>query len=94
MGFSITDDIKSITEMKKNATQVLQQVHTTGRPVVLTVNGKAEAVLVDAREYEHMTQALAMMKLLLTAEQDIKQGNVRDASTFFEEFRREKNVSR
>ena len=93
MTISITDDIKSITELKQNAAQILQQVHNTGRPVVLTVNGKAEAVLLEAKEYERMTQALAMMKLILTAENDVKEGKVRDATAFFEEFRRGKELS-
>lgn len=94
MNISITEDIKSVTELKKNATQILQHVHNTGRPVVLTVNGKAEAVLIEAKEYERMVQALATMQGILTAEDDIKQGKVRDATTFFEEFRHGKEVSR
>ena len=70
----------------------MRQVHETGRPVVLTVNGKAEAVLLDAKEYERMAEALAMMKLQLRAEQDVKQEKMSDAATFFEEFRREKDI--
>ncbi len=93
MAINITEDIKSVTDLKKNTMQLMRQVQDTGRPVVLTVNGKAEAVLLDAKEYERMTEALVMMKLLLTAEQDVKQAKVRDASTFFEEFRRGKEVS-
>lgn len=83
-----------MTELKKNATQILQQVHNTGRPVVLTVNGKAEAVLIEAKEYERMVQVLATMQRILTAEDDIKQGKVRDSATFFEEFRRDKELPR
>lgn len=57
------------------------------KPVVLKVNGKTEAMLLDAREYERMVQALAMMKLILAAEDDVQQGKLRDATAFFEEFR-------
>ena len=93
MTISITEDIKSITELKKNAAQILQQLHTTGRPVVLTVNGKAAAVLLEAKEYERMTQALEMMKVILAAENDVKDGKLRDIAAFFEEFRRDKEQS-
>ena len=92
MGISITDDIRSITDLKRNTNQILKQVHETGRPVVLTVNGKAEAVLVDAKEYEKLSQALATMKLLLVAENDVKEDKVRDAEDFFKEFRRDKKI--
>jgi prevent-host-death family protein len=92
MGISITDDIKSITELKRNTNQILRQVHDTGRPVVLTVNGKAEAVLVDAKEYEKITNSLVMLKLLLSGEKDIKQGKIRDTEVFFKEFKRDKKI--
>jgi prevent-host-death family protein len=93
MTINITEDIKSVTDLKKNAMLLMRQVHDTGRPVVLTVNGKAEAVLLDAKEYERMTEALAMMKLLLVAEEDVKQAKVRNVSAFFEEFHRGNEVS-
>ncbi len=48
---SITEDILSITELKRNTNSILKQLHNTGRPVILTVNGKAEAVFIDAGEY-------------------------------------------
>jgi len=92
MGISITDDIRSITELKRKTNQILKQIHDTGRPVVLTVNGKAEAVLVDAKEYEKITNSLAMLKLVLSGEKDIKEGNVRDVEDFFKEFKREKKI--
>lgn len=92
MGISITDDIRSITELKRNTNQILKQVHSTGRPIVLTVNGKAQAVLVDAKEYERITECLSMLKLLLAAEEDIKRGLVRDTDVFFREFRRDKKI--
>lgn len=92
MAISITDDIKSITDLKRNTNQILKQVHDTGRPVVLTVNGKAEAVLLDAKEYEKLTGALAVLKLIIAAESDIKDNRIKDADVFFKEFRRDKKI--
>jgi prevent-host-death family protein len=92
MDINITDDIKSITDLKRDTNKILKQVHDTGRPVVLTVNGKAEAVLLDAKEYEKITNTLAVLKLLLVAENDIKEGNVKDSEAFFMEFRRAKKI--
>lgn len=92
MDINITDDIKSITDLKRDTNKILKQVHDTGRPIVLTVNGKAEAVLLDAKEYEKITNTLAMLKSLLVAENDIKEGNVKDSDEFFREFRRAKKL--
>ena len=92
MQFKITQDILSITELKKHTNSVLQQVHNTKRPVVLTKNGKAEAVLLDASEYEKISGAIDIMQKLAKAEMDIKTGRTEDAKIFFERFRSEKNI--
>ena len=92
MAFSITEDIRSITDLKRNTNSVLKQISETKRPVVLTVNGKAEAVLVDAREYEKITSAFNLLKLLVPAEEDINAGRYTEARGFFKEFRRDKKI--
>jgi prevent-host-death family protein len=92
MKLNITEDIKSITDLKRNANGLVKQIHATHRPVVLTVNGKAEAVLMGADDYERMTNSLAMLKLLLPAETDIQEKRVKPASDFFKEFKREKGI--
>ncbi|MFP4163166.1 MAG: type II toxin-antitoxin system Phd/YefM family antitoxin [Chitinispirillaceae bacterium] len=92
MKLKITEDVKSITDLKRNANGLVKQVHTTHRPVVLTVNGKAEAVLMDAEDYEKMSTSLAMLKLLLPAEEDIQGKKVKPAADFFKEFKCEKGI--
>jgi prevent-host-death family protein len=92
MGLSVVDDIKSITDLKRNTNQIIRQVHETGRPVVLTVNGKAEAVLLGAVEYDKIANALAMFKILRAGENEIKENKVRDAEKYFKEFRVAKKI--
>jgi prevent-host-death family protein len=92
MGLNLIDDIKSITDLKRNTNQILQQVHNTGRPVVLTVNGKAEAVLLDAKEYDKITNALAMLKILILGENEIRENKFKSAEEFFKEFRLAKKI--
>lgn len=92
MPISITEDIRSITDLKRNTHAVLEQIHKTKRPVVLTVNGKAEAVLVDAHEYEKMTEAFNLLKLLAPAEEDVREGRYTEAKDFFEGFRRAREI--
>lgn len=57
MTVNIKEDVLSITELKKNTHKILKQIRSTHRPVALTVNGNAEAVLIDAVQYEKMVQA-------------------------------------
>ena len=89
---SITEDIRSITELKKKTGSILEQIHKTKRPVILTVNGKAEAVLLDAKQYEQITSAFNLLKLLIPGEEDIKHKRFKEASAFFKELKSDKKI--
>jgi len=55
IGMKITRDIQTISELKQNASRIIQQVQDTGEPVILTVNGKPAAVLQDVESYQRMS---------------------------------------
>jgi prevent-host-death family protein len=92
MTLSITEDIRSITDLKRNTNSVLEQIHKTKCPVVLTVNGKASAVLLAAKEYEKIVSAFNLLKLLMPAEEDIKNDRYKEARDFFKGFKRDKKI--
>jgi prevent-host-death family protein len=54
----INRDIHPLTDFKRNTPEFLKQLRETGEPVVLTINGKAELVVQDARSYQKL-RALA-----------------------------------
>ena len=55
----VETDIDSLTNFKRQTATYLKQLHTTGTPVVLTVNGKAEVVVQDAAAYRRLVQRAA-----------------------------------
>lgn len=57
-------DIHPLTEFQRNAKAHLTRVNKTGRPEVLTVNGKPEAVLLGTRSYEKMMEAVEELETL------------------------------
>lgn len=85
----VTQDIHSLTTFKRNSTGLMKQMKKTGRPLVLTVNGKAEAVVLDAEAYrdvaEHLDAIANIRQGLLEAEQGLGQ----PAKEVFNEIRRE-----
>jgi prevent-host-death family protein len=93
MSLKLTEDIRSVTELKRHTREILEQVHRTGRPVVLTVNGKADSVLMDAKTYEKHLRASNLLRLLATAEEDVKAKRVRSMRSFLKEFKNGRNVS-
>ena len=57
MHISLTEDIRSVTELKRNTRAIFNHLHQTGRPIVLTVNGKADAVMIEAKTFEKYLKA-------------------------------------
>jgi len=51
-------DILSLTDFHRNSKVHLNRLRLTGRAAVLTVNGKAEAVVQDAAAYERLLDRL------------------------------------
>src|ERR1022692_533350 len=47
-------EIHPLTDFKRNTAEFLHQLRETGEPVVLTINGKAEIVVQDAKSYQRL----------------------------------------
>ncbi|MBA3026250.1 MAG: type II toxin-antitoxin system Phd/YefM family antitoxin [Sulfurimonas sp.] len=71
----IINDIKPVTYLKSRAADVLKHINETHRPMIITQNGEAKAVIQDPQSYEDMRNAISIMKLLSFAEEDIKNGD-------------------
>jgi prevent-host-death family protein len=52
----INRDIESLSNFKRNTPEFLRRLKETGRPVVLTLNGKAELVVQDAASYQRLME--------------------------------------
>lgn len=79
----IINDIKPVTYLKSRAADVLKYINETHRPMIITQNGEAKAVIQDPKSYEDMKNALAIMKLLSFAEEDIRNGNLHTEEDIF-----------
>ncbi|MEW6622055.1 MAG: type II toxin-antitoxin system Phd/YefM family antitoxin [Bacillota bacterium] len=80
---NIKEDIRPISYIKANAAEILAQVNETQRPVYVTQNGEARAVLLDTETYEKMKKAIGLLKLLTQGERDIVHGKVLSQEDFF-----------
>ena len=58
----VETDIDSLTNFKRQTATYLKQLHKTGTPVVLTVNGKAEVVVQDATAYRRLVERAAQVE--------------------------------
>jgi prevent-host-death family protein len=56
--FNIGQDIHSLTDFKRRTSELVQQLHLTRRPIVLTVNGRPEVVVQEASAYQQLLDRL------------------------------------
>ncbi len=84
---NLADDIRSVTDLKRHTREILDHVHATGRPVVLTVNGRADSVILDVAVYQKQLAAANMARLLAPAENQAATGTLREARDFLREFK-------
>ena len=54
----LDQDIHPLTDFKRNTSDFVSRMKKTRRPVVLTVNGKAELVVQDAESYQKILDRL------------------------------------
>jgi prevent-host-death family protein len=93
----ITEDIQSLTTFRRRSGEFMKQLKKTKRPVVLTVNGKAEAVVQDAGAYQRLLDIAARADVHEAIRQgldDAARGRTRPAREVFAEMRRKHAIPR
>lgn len=93
----ISKDIQSLTAFRRKSAAFMKRLKKTRRPVVLTVNGKAEAVVQDAESYQRLLDIAAQSDVFEAIRQsldDAAHGRVRPARQVFEGFRRKHGIRR
>ncbi|HEY1341135.1 MAG TPA: type II toxin-antitoxin system Phd/YefM family antitoxin [Bryobacteraceae bacterium] len=93
----ITKDIQSLTTFRRRSGEFLKQLKKSKRPVVLTVKGRAAAVVQDAEAYQRLLDLAAKADAREGIRQGLEDaitGRVRPASEFFKEFETRRGLSR
>ncbi len=93
---NISRDIHSLSSFKRNTVEFIEQMKETGKPVVLTVNGKAELVVQDAQSYQKLLDTLERLEAVAGIKQgleDVEAGRTTTLSEFEEEMRQKYGIS-
>lgn len=80
---NIKSDIRPVSYLKSKAADILKQINSTRRPVIITQNGEPRAVLQDPESYENMRNAIGILKLLSQGEDDLKKSKIRTQDEVF-----------
>ena len=66
-----SSQIKSVSYLKANAAEVLEELTEQRQPLVITQNGEAKAVLQDVATYEETQATLSLLKILALGHQQL-----------------------
>lgn len=88
MPISVTEDIRSVSDLKRDTKKIFRHLRETGRPMVVTVKGKPGVVLLDAAVYQKRIAEINLSRFLTEAEADIKGGRVRPARQAIKDIKR------
>jgi prevent-host-death family protein len=79
--------IKPISYLKANAAEVLQELAEQRKPLVITQNGEAKAVIQDVASYEETQETLALLKILALGNQQVAQGKLKPVAEVMKRLR-------
>lgn len=57
-------DIHPLTDFKRNTTEFRERLKSTGRPEVLTVDGRADLVIQDVESYQKLLDELDRLQII------------------------------
>lgn len=93
----LTKDIQPLTTFRRRSGDFLKQIKKSKRPVVLTVNGKAAAVVQDAEAYQRLLDIAARADAkegIRQGLEDARKGRMRPVEEFFKEFEAKHGIPR
>jgi len=67
------DNIMSMTDFKRDTARWVRKMRRSGRPGVLTVNGRAEAVVMDAASYRKLMEAVEQAEVVEAVQRSMRE---------------------
>jgi prevent-host-death family protein len=81
--------VNSLSDFQRNAKSYIRKLKKSGRPAVLTVNGRAEVVVQSAEAYQKLMDELELLESvrdLRRGLEEVARGEVRPAREFLNEL--------
>ena len=89
------EDIHSLTDFQRHTKEHIQRLKETGRPEVLTVNGKAEIVVQDAASYQKLLELIDRAEAIEGIQrglESMQRGEGKPAQEVFTRLRKKHNI--
>ncbi len=88
------DSIHPVSDFSRKPAEHIKRLKETGKPEILTVNGKAELVIQSAKAYEEMVELLGTLEKIARAAKEHDEGQGIPVDEFFHEFEKKHGLKR
>jgi prevent-host-death family protein len=68
--------LRPVTEIKRHATEIIDQLREDRIPVLITERGREAAVLLDVATYKGMLRRMEVLEAIANGERDFTEGRV------------------
>lgn len=72
----LSSQIKPISYLKAHAAEIVRRLGEQQRPLIITQNGEAKAVIQDLKSYEREQETMALLKILALGNRQVEEGRV------------------
>ena len=90
----LANDIRSLSDFKRNTLDLLNRLRKTGHPLVLTINGKAALVVQNAEAYQTLLDRVEAIEGIQRGLADVNAGRTKPARQVFDRLRRKHGIPR
>ena len=70
-----TAQTKPLTEVRRHASEVFEEVRLTRQPLIVTEHGRSAGVIMDSESYDLLQERLVLLEEIALGEMDIAAGN-------------------
>jgi len=74
-----------ISDLRQNASEIIKRMSSSREPVFITQRGRASAVMVSMKDYEHSQHEIEILRLLARGEKEIEAGSGYDLDDVMKE---------
>ena len=90
----LSESVKSISYLKANAAQLVDDANKNRKTYVITQNGEAKVIVQDIKAYEETQETLALLKILSMSSGSIEKGQAKGIKETFSEIRKELGINK
>jgi len=82
------ESIRPSSDLRNHYNEISKQCREERKPVIITVNGRGDTVVMGLQDYYQMKEELALLRILSDAENDVEQGRVAPVQDTFDDIRK------